>query len=125
MDILRGVSEYFQERGYYVHHFPESDPQHIKIRKHGVKGFVECQIGDDTELLLRYRRTEPITHAWPPGSGIASARRPIIHNDCRIIELAKPTALSEAFNYVKKFLFNGQKSLRGGIGDHIHIKCKR
>lgn len=125
MDILRGVSEYFQERGCYVHHFPESDPPYIKVHRHSMKGFVECQIGDDTELLLLYRRTDPIIYAWPPGSGIASARRPILHGNCRIIELAKPTALSEAFGYVKKYLFNEGRPLRGGIGDRIHPKCKR
>jgi hypothetical protein len=120
-DILAGVSEFFRNKGCYIHHFLNETIPHIKIKKHGIKGFVEGQIHNG-KLRLLFRREDCNQN----GKFAVEAARSVLTHGTREYDLSHPNSLSHAFQYVRKYLFPPKRKLRGGIGDILrHQRMER
>jgi hypothetical protein len=117
-NLLAGVGEYLNERGYYVLFFLQDPVPHIKVKRRSKKGLVECQMVDG-KLRLKYQNGDynyrKNWDAMGKPAGI-SPNRPILPASCRSFNLSEPNSLGLILNQVKKHLDPPVLDLKGGIG---------
>ncbi len=115
-EILSGISEYFHEKGCYIHHFLEDITPHIKIRAHGTRGFVEGQIVNGKLRLMYQPKDYQPASLYKKISGVKVGRFTLATGyGAREYDLSDPDSLNRAFQYVRKHLFPKKLDLRGGL----------